>query len=359
MSQYHPVSNARLAHVHNLPSLVHRSSIGDMPLQSLTVTVFNSERLEKHTYTGEDISVEHIPQPTDDTITWLHLVGISDSEQVRQLLKPFNIHDLVQEDLHSHEQRPKIEDYGHYLFLAARVFTYKKQQLKHDQVYLIISQNFIITFQFEPLGLFHIIRQYLKHNFFNIRHQKIDFFAYTFIDRIIDDYFVTIDEFDHKVESLDKRLFSDDSRQNLLEPIHRLKSDAMRLHRTLLPICDVLRRLTRGEFSLFSDNIHVYLLDVYDHGQQLMETLNGDRDTVTGMMDIHLSFQSNRLNKQMRMLTVITIIFMPLTVITGIYGMNFDNMPELHWHYGYYVVLALMLTIVSSLLLFFYRRHWL
>lgn len=351
--------NTKPDHVHNLPSLVHRGSTGDMPAQSLNVTVFNAERLEKHTYTGSDISVDHIPHPTDDTITWLHLVGIEDRNQLAQLLKPFNIHQLVLEDLQSHEQRPKIEDYGRYLFLAARVFTYKKQKLQSNQVYLIISQNFIISFQFEPLGLFHIIQQYLQHNFLNIRHEKIDFFAYVFIDRIIDDYFVTIDEFDHQVDSLDKKLFTDDTHQNLLLLIHRLKSDAMRLHRTLLPICDILRRLARGEFSLFSQNTHVYLLDVYDHGQQLMETLDGDRDTVTGMMDIHLSFQSNRLNKQMRMLTVITIIFMPLTVITGIYGMNFDYMPELHWHYSYYVVLTIMFFIVASLLLIFYRRHWL
>lgn len=358
MSQYTSTSDTKLAPIHSMPTLVHRSSTGDMPLQSLNVTVFNAKKLEEKTYTGQDISVEHIPQPTDDTITWLHLVGITDAQQLHELLKPFHIHELVLEDLQSHEQRPKIEDYGHYVFLAARVFTYKRQRLKHDQIYLIISKNFIITFQFEPLGLFHVIREYLKHNFFDIRQKNIDFFAYIFIDRIIDDYFVTIDEFDSQVESLDKKLF-DENNRNLLILIHRLREDAMHLHRTLLPICDVLRRLVRGEFTLFSQNIHIYLLDVYDHSQQLMETLDGDRDTVTGMMDVHLSFQSNRLNKQMRMLTVITIIFMPLTVLTGIYGMNFDNMPELHWHYGYYAVLLLMATIVVSLLAIFYKRHWL
>lgn len=356
MSQNKSVS--KLEYAHNLPSLVHRSNIDNVPVQSLNVVIFNSQKLEKHTYTGDDITSENIPKPSDDTITWIHLTGITDSKKLHALLKPFNIHELVFEDLRSHKQRPKIEDYNHYLFLAARVFTYKKQRLKHDQIYLIISQNFIITYQFEPLGLFAIIRDYLKHNYFHIRDHKMDYFAYIFIDRIIDDYFVTIDEFDRQVESLDKRLFSD-SNKNLLEPIHRMKSDAMRLHRTLLPICDVLRQLVNDEFSLFSHGIHVYLLDVYDHSQQLMETLNGDRDTVTGMMDIHLSFQSNRLNQQMRMLTVITIIFMPLTIITGIYGMNFDNMPELHWHYGYYIILGIMFSIFTCLLVYFSRRHWL
>ena len=141
---------------------------------------------------------------------------------------------------------------------------------------------------------------------------------------------------------------------------HRLKRDAVRLRRTLLPLRDVFYQLAvRGDFAIFEGESTVYLRDVYDHNMQLLESLDASRDMVLSMMDIYLSFQSNRMNQQMRVLTVITIIFMPLTVITGIYGMNFDNMPELHWHYGYFMVLGLMLCIIVGLLIFFSRRKWL
>lgn len=358
MSTTPNVSSNKLAQTHNLPSLVHRSNVSNMPAQSMTIIRIKEKQLINHSFTGYDICSKNIPAPDTECLTWIHLIGITDNEQLHQLLQPFNIHELAMEDMLSRKQRPKIEDYGHYLFVAARVFVYKKQKLQYNQIYIIIGQNYIITFQFEPLGLLHIIRKYIQHNYSDIYRKGIDFLAYSLLDRIIDDYFVTVDEFDNRVEGVDKRLFSN-SNKNLLILIHQLKRDASNLRRTLSPIRDIVGRIVHGEFSMFSQNTHVYLLDVYDHTQQLMETLDSARDTVMGMMDVHLSYQSNHLNEQMRMLTVITIIVMPLNVLTGIYGMNFDNMPELHWHYSYFVVLGLMATIIISLLIYFYRRRWL
>ncbi|WP_100113917.1 magnesium/cobalt transporter CorA [Snodgrassella alvi] len=352
------VSSNKQAQLHNLPSLAHRSNVNNMPAQSLTITQITSRQLLTHSYTGADICCGNIPAPTKDRLIWIHLIGITDNEQLHQLLQTFNIHELAMEDILSRKQRPKIENYGHYLFVAARVFAYKKQKLQYNQIYIIIGQNYIITFQFEPLGLLQVIREYIQYNYSDIYHKGIDFLAYSLLDRIVDDYFVTVDEFDNRVEGLDKQLFSN-SNKNLLVSIHQLKRDAINLRRILSPIRDIVGRIVHNEFPLFSKDIHVYLLDVYDHTQQLMETLDSARDTVMGMMDVHLSYQSNHLNEQMRMLTVFTIIVMPLNVLTGIYGMNFDNMPELHWHYSYYIVLGLMSTIIISLLTYFYRRHWL
>lgn len=352
------VSSDKLAQTHNLPSLVHRSNISNLPVKALHIIQLRANQFINHTYTEEDINSNNIPLPDENCLTWIHLIGITESEQLHQLLSKFNIHELVLEDMLNRKQRPKIEDYGHYLFLATRVYTYKKQKLQYNQVYLIFAKNFIITFQFEPLGLFHVIRKFIKRNLTEILQKGNDFLAYSLLDRIVDDYFVTVEEFNNRVEGLDKRLFSENNK-NLLIAIHQLKHDAMSLYRTLTSIRDIIGRIVHNEFELFRKNIHVYLMDVYDHAQQLMETLDSGRDTVMGMMDIHLSYQSNHLNEQMRMLTVFTIIVMPLNVLTGIYGMNFDNMPELHWHYSYYVVLVLMATIIISLLLYFYRRHWL
>lgn len=175
----------------------------------------------------------------------------------------------------------------------------------------------------------------------------------------MDDYFIVLESYNNRVETIDKSLFKNEN-SDILSKIHRLKRDAVRLRRTLLPLRDVFYQLAvRGDFAIFKGESTVYLRDVYDHNMQLIESLDASRDMVLSMMDIYLSFQSNRMNQQMRVLTVITIIFMPLTVITGIYGMNFDNMPELHWHYGYFMVLGVMLCIIIGLLIFFSRRKWL
>lgn len=185
------------------------------------------------------------------------------------------------------------------------------------------------------------------------------FLAYCLLDRIVDDYFIVLESYNNRVEVIDKSLFKNEN-SDILSKIHRLKRDAVRLRRTLLPLRDVFYQLAvRGDFAIFKGESTVYLRDVYDHNMQLIESLDASRDMVLSMMDIYLSFQSNRMNQQMRVLTVITIIFMPLTVITGIYGMNFDNMPELHWHYGYFMVLGMMLCIIIGLLIFFSRRKWL
>ena len=194
------------------------------------------------------------------------------------------------------------------------------------------------------------------HNYFE---QNTAFLAYCLLDRIVDDYFIVLEEYNNRVEVIDKSLFKNEN-SDILSKIHRLKRDAVRLRRTLLPLRDVFYQLAvRGDFAIFKGESTVYLRDVYDHNMQLIESLDASRDMVLSMMDIYLSFQSNRMNQQMRVLTVITIIFMPLTVITGIYGMNFDNMPELHWHYGYFMVLGVMLCIIIGLLIFFSRRKWL
>ena len=199
----------------------------------------------------------------------------------------------------------------------------------------------------------------MHENPHNILNKNTAFLAYCLLDRIVDDYFIVLESYNNRVEAIDKSLFKNEN-SDILSKIHRLKRDAVRLRRTLLPLRDVFYQLAvRGDFAIFKGESTVYLRDVYDHNMQLIESLDASRDMVLSMMDIYLSFQSNRMNQQMRVLTVITIIFMPLTVITGIYGMNFDNMPELHWHYGYFMVLGVMLCIIIGLLIFFSRRKWL
>ena len=351
-----------------------RSDTSKVPKQAVHQTVYTADHYTEADYLPAEngmlynaadgantpLSPALLPRPEGEKINWLHFVGINDADLLKAALSPYHIHELVLEDILSRKQRPKIEDYDSYLFIAARVYQYVDNKLQADQVYLIVGSNFVLTFQQRPLGLFSKIRAHMRHERYDVRSQDAAFLAYRIVDRLVDDYFLTLDQYNNRVEFIDKTLFADSAdNSDLLGRIHRLKRDGVRLRRTLQPLRDVLSQLVRGEFTTFHGKSHVYLRDTYDHTMQLLESLDASRDMVVSMMDIHLSFQSNRLNQQMRRLTAITILFMPLTVITGIYGMNFENMPELKWHYGYYMVLGLMLLITAYSLYFFRKRNWL
>ena len=338
-----------------------RSDVSKSPKRAIYYSEYNQADYTEQEWVlpNKEGTLPVIPLPNETHIQWLHCVGINDARTLKHVLAPYNIHELVVEDILNHKQRPKIEDYGHYIFIAARVFKYGTSRLIADQVYLILGRNFVPTFQQQPIGLLTEIRQQLAVNRMNIRQKKVDFLAYVFIDRLVDDYFITSDHYNEHVENIDKTLFKLTVKQDeLLIKIHRLKRDALRIRRTLVPMRDILNELLRGEFEFFNGESKIYLRDTYDHILQLIESLDIARDTILSMMDIYLSFQSHNLNQQIRALTLITLLFMPLTVLTGIYGMNFDNIPELHWHYGYFMALGLMALIVISLLVLFRKRSW-
>ena len=346
-----------------------RSNIDNAPQQIVYQTLYSVDSCELNEFTlqeGQPLlsadgkPLEH-PAAGSDQICWLHCIGLNDAALLKQVLAPYHVHDLVIEDILNHKQRPKVEEYPDYLFIAARVFQYNGGKLQSDPVYIILGQHFVLTFQSRPLGLFTQIRQQFIDNRLPLREKKsIAYLAYLLIDRLVDDYFVTLDQYNIRAETIDKTLFQNgENTHALLLRIHSLKRDAVRLRRTLIPLREVINALLRGDYAMFDNDLHLYIRDAYDHMLQLVESLEASRDMVWGMMDVHLSFQSNRLNQQMRLLTVITVIFMPLTLLTGIYGMNFEHMPELHWRYGYFILLGIMASIIVALLVFFNRRKWL
>ncbi|WP_174874706.1 magnesium/cobalt transporter CorA [Vogesella oryzae] len=293
-------------------------------------------------------------------VLWLNVYGLTDPALLQAIGQRFGLHPLVLEDILNTRQRPKVDDYGDYLFIATRVYRYQhdSERLQHDQVYLVIGNGFVLSFQTQPLGVFATLRERLAQGRGQLRQQGADYLAYGLLDAIIDDYFGVIDQFNTRVEQLDKQVLSGHDRF-ILARIQRQKQEAMRLRRALVPLREVLNVLPRGDYAFFQHGTLLYLRDAFDHTLHLIESLETAREVISGMLDLYMSAQSNRLNVQMRVLTVITIIFMPLTLIAGIYGMNFDNMPELHWHYGYYGVMAGMLLIALLLGFIFWRRRWL
>ncbi len=351
--------NAKKSYLHDLltyPSGQARSTASKLPKQGIHITTFTPK--EAHTSTLQLTEDSTLPLPADEAVTWYHLIGVSQADTLHRLLEPFMIHELVMEDILSTKQRPKIEDYGQYLFIATTVFGTDSKGMHNDQVYLILGKNFIITVQSKPLGLFTPIKNRLSEDYERVYSKGAAFLAYMLIDRVVDDYFVAMDAIAARNEKLDQKLFSTNN-SDILPKIHRLKRDAVRIRRALIPMREGLTQMMRGDFALIPADIHVFVRDTYDHTLQLSESLDAIRDTVQSMMDVYLSFQSNALNKQMRVLTSITIIFMPLTLIAGIYGMNFDFMPELHWRYGYFAVLGLMAVLAVIMLKIFKKKDWL
>jgi magnesium transporter len=224
-------------------------------------------------------------------------------------------------------------------------------------VSLVLGSHYIISFHEGNDEFFAPIRERLLHGKGRIRKMGADFLAYSIIDLIVDNYFVELETFSDKVESLEDEVVIKPSPKTLQE-VHRFKNDMIILRKSLWPLREVIATLDRRESPLISENLTVYFKDVYDHTIIAIETVDTYRDILSGMLDIYLSSMSNRLNEIMKVLTIIATIFMPLTFVTSLYGMNFKNMPELRWHYGYYEALGLMVIIAASMLLYFRKKHW-
>ncbi|WP_293762426.1 magnesium/cobalt transporter CorA [uncultured Aquitalea sp.] len=332
--------------------------IGQRKVEEATVAFieYGPDALKETTFATIEEGMAWRP---DLPVRWLNVYGLHDPAAMRAIGERFHLHPLVMEDILNARQRPKIEDYGDYLFMATRVFDFspKDGRLRYDQVYLVIGKQFVLTFQEQPTGVFEPVRDRLRKQRGQIRERGADYLAYSLIDAVVDDYFGVLAQFTEHVERTDQQLLHG-REQGVLSLIQRLKHDCLKLRRSIMPLREILLSLTRGDYGFFRSETVVYLRDVYDHTMHVIESLEMSREMVGDMLDLYLSTQSHRLNLQMRVLTVITMIFMPLTLIAGIYGMNFEFMPELKWHYGYFAVLCLMLSIAGGLGWWFRLRRW-
>lgn len=298
-------------------------------------------------------------QPDTGTL-WLNVYGLQDVAMMAEIGQRFGLHPLVLEDILNTHQRPKIEDYGDYIFIVTHVFEYHpaSRTLNEDQISMVLGHGFVLTFQERPAGRFQPLRERLKNAVGPARRLGASYLAYSLLDVIVDHYFVTLDQLGDTVDELDSRLLAGQTNTGTLARIHTLKMTLLALRRALWPLREAVMTLQHGDSGLLDPETRLYLRDVYDHLVHLLETVDLQRDLVAGMVDLYVSTQSNRLNRQMRFLTVIATLFMPLTFISSIYGMNFDYMPELHWKWGYFAVLGLMAAIGGGMGYLFWRRRW-
>jgi len=303
---------------------------------------------------------ECFPFKDKPSVTWINIDGVYQVEVIEKIGAHFGIHPLILEDIMHTVQRPKMEDFEDYIFVVVKMIYYdeKDNEIKAEQVSIILGPNFVISFQEKEGDVFDHVRERIRRNKGRIRKMKPDYLAYALIDTIVDHYFIVLEKLGEKIEGMEEELVTKPTPETL-QTIHTLKRELIFLRKSIWPLREVISVLERGELSLIHESTGIYLRDVYDHTIQVVDTLETFRDMVSGMLDIYLSSISNKMNEVMKVLTMIATIFIPLTFIAGIYGMNFKYIPELEWHWGYAAALVLMGIISFGMVLYFRNKKWL
>ncbi len=338
-------------------TLIH---IGEKKAEEMKITVIDFDEAhyqEKEIKTIEEcLLFKEMP-----TVTWINMEGLHQVEILEKLGECYGFHPLMMEDILNTDQRPKMEDYGDYIYIVLKMLSHngKSNEIITEQVSIILGSNFVISFQEGGEGdVFNPIRDRIKAGKGRIRKMGADYLAYALLDAVVDNYFIIMEKLGENIELLEEKLVAHPTPETL-RIIHHLKREMIFLRKAIWPLREVISGLERGESSLFKDSTRIYLRDIYDHTIQVIDTIETFRDMVSGMLDIYLSSVSNRLNAVMKVLTIIATIFMPLTFIAGIYGMNFKYMPELEWKWGYPLIWLIMVGIGVSMLVYFRKKRWL
>lgn len=336
-------------------SIVHIGNKRDEKVKTTIVDYSEAKFQEKEVKSVGECA----PYKDKSTITWINIDGVHKIKVIEEIGKHFNLHPLILEDIVDTDQRPKIKDFGDYIFIILKMLYYDKKdnEIQVEQVSLILGKNYVISFQEREGDVFNAIRERIRNNIGRIRKLGADYLVYALIDAIIDNYFIIIEKLGEKIENLEDKVCSRPKPANL-RVIHRLKRDLIFLRKSVWPLREVISILERGESSLILESTNVYLRDIYGHTIQVMDTVETLRDMTSGILEIYLSSVSNRMNEIMKMLTIVATIFIPLTFITGIYGMNFRNMPEIKLVWGYPIVLLGMLIIGIVMVIYFKRKKW-
>ena len=337
-------------------SLVH---IGERKTDKVTITILNYDEMQFQEKEAKTVE-ECFSFKDKSAVTWINVNGIHELEILEELGNCFGFHPLVLEDVLNTDQRPKMEDFGDYMYIVLKTCYYdsKNNETVEDQISLILGSNFVISFQERQEDVFNPVREQIRSGRGHIRKSGADYLTYALIDTIVDNYFTILEKLGEKIEDTEEDLLTNPTSQTL-QAIHNLKKEMMFLRKSVWPLREIVNSLERDESALIKRTTLVYLRDVYDHTIQVADTIETFREMLSGMLDIYLSSISNRMNAVMKVLTIVATIFIPLTFVVGIYGMNFKYMPELEWHWGYYTVLFVMVVIGVLMIIYFKKKKWL
>ena len=337
-------------------ALVH---VGEKKVEKvrIKVVIYNSEKIVEK----ELNNVEECLSFKDQlgTNLWMNVDGLDKIEVIEKLGSYFDIHPLTLEDVLNTGQRPKMEDYESYVYTVLKMILLntEKKDIVIDQVSIIFGYNYILSFMEKGENIFDPLKERLKNPASRLRKNGVDYLAYGLIDSIIDNYFLILEHFGEEIEDLEEELIIHPTPETL-KTIQKYKRDMIILRKSVWPLRELINCMQQIESEIIKDTTRIYLRDVYDHTIRVIESVEDFRDILSSMVDIYLSSVSNKMNDIMKVLTVIATIFIPLTFIAGVYGMNFDNMPELHWSWGYPAVMLFMTLIGITMFIYFKKKRW-
>jgi magnesium transporter len=330
------------------------------------VTTFEVINYNKDTLKKHDLNkiTDVLSLKESNVISWININGLNNLSDIEQIGAHYDIHPLTLEDIVNTLHRPKIDEFENYLFVVFKMIYFSNNDddsaLIYEHISMVVGKNYVLTFQEADGDVFNELRDRMANEKGRIRNNGSDYLMFAILDAIVDNYLTVIEAFGDKIEDLETRIFeSDSNRSDTPSHIQELKREILKLRRSIFPIKEVVNRLEKIDCDIIDPKTHSFLRDLYDHIVQVSESIDLCREMVWNLMDMHMSIMSNKMNEVMKVLTIIATIFIPLTFIAGIYGMNFDNIPELHYKYGYHILWGVMITLFILMLIYFRRKKWL
>lgn len=333
--------------------------IGEKKQEAVKIDIIDYDHTglrELHIDTIEDcLAFQQTP-----TVTWLNVSGVHDTDIIEKIGRCYDIHPLVLEDILNTNKRPKADLLDRYIFIVLKVLSYNSSDagIEHEQISIILTPNTVISFQEREQDVFAPVRQRIRKTQGRIRTLGSDYLAYALLDVVVDNYFIILEKLGEDIEVSEEKLIAQ-PKAEVLKEVHRLKKEMLLLRKSVWPLREVITQLMHSESPIIKKKTAVYFRDIYEHTIQVIDTVETYRDMISGLLDLYLSSVSNRMNEVMKVLTMIATVFIPLTFIAGIYGMNFEHMPELGWRWAYFAVLGVMCLIAAGMFLYFKRKKWL
>jgi len=342
------------------PGTLTHEGMNKNELSEISILHYNATHIEEKEIQNMDDCTLYKDKPG---VTWINVEGVKQVEVIEKIGHAFSLHPLLLEDVVCGGQRPKIDDYEDHLFIVVKMLDYddQKKEIISEQVSFVLGKNYVISFQEEGLegDVFNPNRERLRNNKGKIRKSGSDYLIYSLIDTIVDHYFIILEKIGERIEEMEIKLIANPS-PALLHSIYKLKREIIFLRKAVWPLREVISRLERDESPLITEHTKLYIRDVYDHTIQVIDNIESYRDILGGMVDVYLSSISNKMNSIIKVLTMISTIFIPLTFIVGVYGMNFKkNFPEIDSEYGYPGVWTVMILITVGMIVYFRKKKWL
>jgi magnesium transporter len=333
---------------------------GEQKMANVDITVFNYD---------ETFSVEHNPKSFSEVeelirnlkgVIWINIDGLHDETFIEGLSTLLDIHKLTMEDILSVGQRPKLEEHSNYLHVVIKEITLDQTEeiIEYEQISFILKDNILVSFQERTGDVFDGVRKRIREGKGTIRKRGADYLMYALLDNVVDHYFVVLETYGEKLEDLETELLENPNNHTLTK-LHNFRRETLGLRRTVYPLRELIAAMEKLDDPLFTRENKVFTRDLYDHIIKVIETVEIFRDMTSSLLDLYINSVSNKTNEIMKVLTILTSIFIPLSFISGVYGMNFQNMPELTYKYGYFVILGAMAAVFAGMLIFLRRKKWL